>query len=176
MHSSRRSFLRGVASIAGAASAQTAYAQHVHPATKPPPPARRSTEPVPAVAPYEFGSGIVPVVSPDVPDMPWRLENGVKVFDISVGHVRTEFIPGRIVDAWGFNGSVPGPTIEVNEGDRVRFIVENRLMADERLTLQEIGKNFGISRERARQIEGNVLRKLREALATAGLDAEQLGA
>ena len=27
----------------------------------------------------------------------------------------------------GFNGSVPGPTIQVNEGDRVRLIVENRL-------------------------------------------------
>ena len=59
--------------------------------------------------------------------MPWRLENGVKVFDIRVGHVRTEFIPGRVVDAWGINGSIPGPTIQVNEGDRVRLVVENRL-------------------------------------------------
>ena len=30
--SNRRSFLRGLASFAGAVSAQTAYAQHVHPA------------------------------------------------------------------------------------------------------------------------------------------------
>jgi hypothetical protein len=51
----------------------------------------------------------------------------VKVFNIAVEHVRTEFIPGRVVDAWGFNGSIPGPTIQVNEGDRVRMIVENRL-------------------------------------------------
>ena len=51
----------------------------------------------------------------------------MKVFEIAAEHVRTEFLPGRIVDAWGFNGSMPGPTIEVNEGDRVRFIVENRL-------------------------------------------------
>jgi FtsP/CotA-like multicopper oxidase with cupredoxin domain len=55
------------------------------------------------------------------------MEGGVKVFDIEVSHVRTEFIPGRIVDAWGFNGSVPGPTIQVNEGDRVRLNVHNRL-------------------------------------------------
>ena len=67
------------------------------------------------------------MISPDVPDMPWTLQDGVKVFNIKVGHVRTEFIPGRVVDAWGFNGSVPGPTIQVNEGDRVRLIVENRL-------------------------------------------------
>jgi FtsP/CotA-like multicopper oxidase with cupredoxin domain len=59
--------------------------------------------------------------------MPWRMEGGVKVFELTVGHVRTEFIPGRVVDAWGFNGSVPGPTIQVNEGDRVRLVVENQL-------------------------------------------------
>src|SRR6185295_17686042 len=62
-----------------------------------------------------------------VPDMPWRLENGVKVFDIRVEHVRTSLVPGRVLDGWGFNGSIPGPTIQVNEGDRVRINVENRL-------------------------------------------------
>ena len=123
MQSSRRSFLRGVASIAGAATAQTTYAQHVHdPVQKEAAPSRDS--PVP---PDALGPGVVPVVTPDVPNMPWRLENGVKVFNIAVEHVRTEFIPGRAVDAWGFNGSVPGPTIQVNEGDRVRLVVENRL-------------------------------------------------
>jgi hypothetical protein len=29
--------------------------------------------------------------------------------------------------AWAYNGSVPGPTIEVNEGDRVRIILHNKL-------------------------------------------------
>ena len=127
MNSSRRSFLRGVASIAGAASTQTAYAQHVHPAPSAQPQTPRRSEPAPAVPPFEFGSGIVPVVSPDVPNMPWRLENGIKVFDIRVEHVRTELIPGRVMDGWGFNGSIPGPTIQVTEGDRVRLVVENRL-------------------------------------------------
>src|SRR5262245_12011758 len=124
MQSSRRSFLRGVASIAGAASAPTAYAQHVHPQPQPAPPPGSLAPPVP---PYEFGSGVVPIISPDVPNMPWRLENGVKVFDIRVEHVRTELIPGRVMDGWGFNGSIPGPTIQVTEGDRVRLTVENRL-------------------------------------------------
>ena len=123
MNSSRRSFLRGVASIAGAATAQTAYGQHVHPAQ----PKAEPQPPAPSVPPHQFGPGIVPVVSPDVPDMPWRLEGGVKVFDIRVEHVRTELIPGRAMDGWGFNGSIPGPTIQVNEGDRVRLNVENRL-------------------------------------------------
>jgi len=126
MQPSRRSFLRGLASVAGAATAAPqAHAQHVHE-----PPARAAARPAaPAgpIPPGELGPGVIPVASPDVPDMPWRVENGVKVFDITVEHVRTAFIPGRVVDAWGFNGSVPGPTIQVNEGDRVRLIVENRL-------------------------------------------------
>ena len=28
---------------------------------------------------------------------------------------------------WGYNGTMPGPTIEVNEGDRVRIVVHNEL-------------------------------------------------
>jgi FtsP/CotA-like multicopper oxidase with cupredoxin domain len=133
MPSSRRSFLRGLASVAGVATAHTAaYAQHEGhtPAAQAPPPPRPLTGP-PAHAgrlkPGDLAPGVVPVISPDVPAMPWTLENGVKVFHITVGHVRTEFVPGRVVDAWGFNGSIPGPTIQVNEGDRVRLIVENRL-------------------------------------------------
>jgi len=123
MNPSRRSFLRGLATVAGTATASRASAQHVHPPS-PPAAARPAAPPVP---PHQLGAGVVPVVSPDIPDMPWRLENGVKVFEIAAEHVRTEFIPGRIVDAWGFNGSVPGPTVQVNEGDRVRLVVENRL-------------------------------------------------
>jgi manganese oxidase len=122
MNASRRSFLRGLASAAGAGTVAAAHAQeHVHPPTPPTkaPPSRR-------IDPRAAG-GVVPVITPDVPDMPWRMEGGVKVFDLEVGHVRTEFIPGRVVDAWGFNGSVPGPTIQVNEGDRVRLNVHNRL-------------------------------------------------
>ena len=122
MNSTRRSFLRGLASVAGVATAANAQAQHVHPPS-PAGPAPTNTARVDPRA----GRGVVPVISPDVPDMPWRMEGGVKVFDIHVEHVRTQFIPGRIVDAWGFNGSVPGPTIQVNEGDRVRLNVTNHL-------------------------------------------------
>ena len=132
MQSSRRLFLRGLASVAGAGAASTASAQHAtHPSPAPRPagpaaPSARASRDLP-IGGAEILPGVAEVVTPDVPKMPWRMENGVKVFNIAVEHVRTEFIPGRIVDAWGFNGSVPGPTIEVVEGDRVRLIVENRL-------------------------------------------------
>lgn len=42
------------------------------------------------------------------------------------------------------------------------FVFERRILADEPMTLQEIGDILSISRERVRQIENNVLKKLRE--------------
>jgi RNA polymerase sigma-32 factor len=48
--------------------------------------------------------------------------------------------------------------------EKERYIANHRLMAEEPKTLQEIGHHFRISRERARQIEGNVLRKIRATL------------
>ncbi|HWV37501.1 MAG TPA: RNA polymerase factor sigma-32 [Vulgatibacter sp.] len=48
--------------------------------------------------------------------------------------------------------------------DRELYIFENRMMSDEPLTLQEIGDKFGFSRERARQIEAKLIKRLRERL------------
>jgi RNA polymerase sigma-32 factor len=42
------------------------------------------------------------------------------------------------------------------------YIFDNRIMTDEPLTLQDIGTEFNISRERVRQIENKVLRKFKE--------------
>ncbi|HSM79546.1 MAG TPA: multicopper oxidase domain-containing protein, partial [Bryobacteraceae bacterium] len=55
------------------------------------------------------------------------MNEGRKEFHLVADVVRTEFLPGRAVDAWGYNGTVPGPAIEVEEGERIRIIVENRL-------------------------------------------------
>ncbi len=46
--------------------------------------------------------------------------------------------------------------------DKELYIFEHRVMADESLTLQDIGEKFGISRERVRQIENRVLKKFKE--------------
>jgi FtsP/CotA-like multicopper oxidase with cupredoxin domain len=75
----------------------------------------------------------VPVITPDVPKLRWTMQNGVKVFHLTAEVVKQEFLPAspmgpaKVVDAWGYNGSVPGPTIEVNEGDRVRITFQNNL-------------------------------------------------
>ncbi|NIQ96134.1 MAG: RNA polymerase sigma factor RpoH [Desulfuromonadales bacterium] len=47
---------------------------------------------------------------------------------------------------------------------RERHIVEQRILNDDPLTLQEIADEYGISRERVRQLEKNALKKLRTAL------------
>jgi len=69
----------------------------------------------------------LPVETPDLPKLAYTLENGVKVFNLVAEPVKREFVPGRRVDAWGYNGTAPGPTIEVVQGDRVRLIVDNHL-------------------------------------------------
>jgi FtsP/CotA-like multicopper oxidase with cupredoxin domain len=56
-----------------------------------------------------------------------RLENGVKVFDLETSIVQWEVEPGRRVEAWAYNGQVPGPQIRVREGDRVRINLRNGL-------------------------------------------------
>ena len=47
---------------------------------------------------------------------------------------------------------------------REMFIIKNRLSSDEPMTLAEIGEQFGISRERTRQVEESLVRKLQKAL------------
>ncbi len=46
--------------------------------------------------------------------------------------------------------------------ERDRRIFEMRWLAEDKLTLQELGEEFGISRERVRQIETETLKKVRE--------------
>src|SRR5499433_1501054 len=75
----------------------------------------------------------LPVQTPDLPKLEYKLDNGVKVFNLRSEVVECELMPkthmgpGRKMNAWGYNGSVPGPMIEVIEGDRVRVIFTNKL-------------------------------------------------
>ena len=75
---------------------------------------------------HDHGSPVL-VETPDVPNLPWRMDGNVKEFHLTAEPVKQEIVPGRVVDLWGYNGSAPGPTIQVTRGDRVRIIVDNHL-------------------------------------------------
>ena len=69
-----------------------------------------------------------PVVMPNGSTLPYTIAaDGVKEWRLVAEPVKREFAKGMIVNAWGYNGSTPGPTIEAVEGDRVRIFVTNKL-------------------------------------------------
>ncbi len=47
---------------------------------------------------------------------------------------------------------------------RERYIVENRILSDDEMTLAALGRQLGVSRERARQLEARAKQKLRTQL------------
>jgi manganese oxidase len=73
------------------------------------------------------GAGVRAVLTPDVPDLPFEMDGGVKVFHLVAEPVRQEIFPGKVLNLWGYNGSAPGPTIQARQGERVRIIVDNHL-------------------------------------------------
>ena len=69
----------------------------------------------------------LPMLTPDVADLPYEMDGSVKVFHLVAEPVTRKIAPYKTIDAWGYNGSLPGPTIQVQQGDRVRVIFENKL-------------------------------------------------
>ncbi len=57
---------------------------------------------------------------------------------------------------------------------REKLLFQERLMADQPLTLQDVGERFGISRERARQLEARLLGRLKAFLKKELGDAVQV--
>lgn len=69
----------------------------------------------------------MPVVTTDVGDLPYTMDGNTKVFHLVAEPVKQVIGPFKMLDLWGFNGSAPGPTIQVNQGDHVRVIFDNHL-------------------------------------------------
>jgi len=72
-------------------------------------------------------SSWIPARTPDVPDLPFTWDNGIKVFHLVAEPVKRQITPTQTLDLWGYNGTSPGPTIQVRQGDRVRIIFDNHL-------------------------------------------------
>jgi manganese oxidase len=135
MDTNRRSFLKGAMGLLVGSLGLKAFAE---PSSPPPQP---GSPEMPGMDMHEehrkppsgdlrekaAAGGFLPVQTPDVPKLPYELEDGVKVFHLVAEPMKREFLPGWVFEVWGYSGSMPGPTIEVMQGDRVRIVFENRL-------------------------------------------------
>ena len=125
--SSRRNFFRSAFGMgAGAVTAtQVRGGQSPHVDVR----QHRETRQTSAEKEKESGNAgpLVPVQTPDLKDLPFTIDNGVKVFNLIAEPVKQRIAPNKTIDVWGFNGSAPGPTIQVNQGDRVRIVFDNHL-------------------------------------------------
>jgi FtsP/CotA-like multicopper oxidase with cupredoxin domain len=129
----RRHLLRsGVAASAALLSlARTARAQHP-PGHGPPHGGAHGTAPPAGPKPLTRGRAVegeayTPVVMPNVWTLPFERRAGAKVFHLVAEPVKHEIAPGLEIEAWGYNGSTPGPLIECVEGDALRIYVTNKL-------------------------------------------------
>jgi len=120
--SNRREFFRA----AGAVALGAAAVSRVGAASLPEAAVQSSAATLPPPAPPN-GRPFNPVVTLNGWSLPWRMNNGVKEFHLVAEPVVREIAPGMTANLWGYNGSSPGPTIEVVEGDRLRIFVTNKL-------------------------------------------------
>ena len=56
-----------------------------------------------------------------------HIENGVKVFDMDASVIRWNILPRTQVTAYAINRQVPGPRLELTEGDHIRINFTNHL-------------------------------------------------
>ncbi len=117
------------------------------------------------------------VTEQDVVEMDQRLGHDELSLDAPVGEdgqsTRAERMPQR--NAEGADVTLANEELKLifreklaefskTLGEKDRLIFEKRLIAEEPLTLQQIGTQWGVSRERARQIEAALINKIREYL------------
>jgi len=56
-----------------------------------------------------------------------RIQNGVKVFELEASVIRWHILDDVYVEAYAYNRQVPGPRLQITEGDRVRINFHNAL-------------------------------------------------
>lgn len=52
------------------------------------------------------------VITPDLKTLKFKIHKGVKYFELVAEPVTQEILPGVFIKGWGYNGSIPGPTIK----------------------------------------------------------------
>jgi RNA polymerase sigma-32 factor len=121
----------------------------------------------------------------DVVDMEQRLSESELSLDAPVQQERDSASFGEFIAAGGESVEEHVASSELRRvfmervqefanklDDRERQIVDRRILADEPETLQELGDEFGVSRERVRQLEARLVEKLRSHLKDTVVDFE----
>ncbi len=122
----------------------------------------------------------------EVTEMDMRLASGEISLDAPLDHDSADthkaFLPARDIPVDDLLADAEAKAILQEKLKRFReglkgkeaVIFDHRLLTDEPMTLQEIGDQFGISRERIRQIESRLKKKLRAYLEEEVEDLELL--
>ena len=138
---------------------------------------------------YEVGPKLLAerldVSEEDVVDMEQRLSESELSLDAPVQEERDSASFGEFISSGGESVEEHVASNELRSvfmrhvqefadglDDRERQIVDRRILADEPDTLQELGKEFGVSRERVRQLEARLVERLRSYLKDAVVDFE----
>ena len=111
------------AAILARAKLAAAQAPHHHGATTTAAPVNTTLTKGRAVA----GESYTPVVVPNGSTLPFEKKAGVKVFHLTAEPIKHVIASGLEIEAWGYNGSTPGPLIECVVGDKLRIYVTNKL-------------------------------------------------
>ena len=102
-------------------------------------------------------------------EMPIRDDSGSTVSDlIASTEVPTDELLGEAESLQMVHEYIEEFAQTLSEKDL--FIFRHRMLAEEPLTLQEIGDEFGITRERVRQLESRIMGRLKQFLQEHGID------
>src|SRR5262249_3421567 len=126
------------------------------------------------------------VTEQDVVEMDQRLGHDEMSLDAPLGDDSKQTPADRFLPPAGAAGADAGPASEELKQlfrerlaefaktlqDKERYIFEKRLISESPLTLQDIGNHYGVSRERARQIEAALINRMRDFMRQSMPDFE----
>jgi manganese oxidase len=110
----------GGAESAAAGAAATGHADHTPTAAEGAAQDQAMIESIMAFPAETEGLGNQPLAPAVLPD-------GTKRFELTASVIDWEVRPGEIVQAWAYNGMVPGPRIDLDVGDEVEVEITNDL-------------------------------------------------
>ena len=107
-------------------------------------------------------------------DQPAGVEDDSRLLDVipDTSHSPEELAAGA---QWRTFAREKVEAFENTLKDKELEIFRSRLIAEQPATLREVGERFGISRERVRQIEGRIKRRLKAFLKSQASDIEEAG-